>query len=74
MQEVEQRELCCTRRKPETQRPSDDGRVRLARKCQLAAVVVKLQLYQSVNCLTAWCFAFEAVYDDGDDDDGDKLV
>lgn len=63
---------CCMRKKPETQRLSVDDRV-LAHRCQLVGVAIK-QLYQSVNCPMAWCFAFEAVYGGGDDDDGDKLV
>lgn len=40
----------------------------------LLAVVAAVHLYQSVNCPTAWCSAFEAAYGGGGDDDGDKLV
>lgn len=70
---AERRVPCYKRKRPETQRPSVDDKARPAHKCQPAAVATK-PLYQSVNCQAASCSALEAVYVDGDDDDGDKLV
>lgn len=59
--------------KLETQRQSVDDKAQLAHRYQLVAVAI-VHLYRSVNCLTAWCFAFEAVYGGDGDDDDDKLV
>lgn len=70
---MEQHGVCCMRTKPETQKLSVDDRAQLAHRCQLVGFAI-VHLYQSVNCPAAWCFAFEAVYGGGDDDDGDKLV
>lgn len=56
------------------QKPSVDGKARLAHRYQLVEVAKEQQLYQSVNCPKAWCFEFEAVYGGWDDDDGDKWV